>query len=77
MFLWEKNKQTVSVADVSLLNGTSSTLSQLIKHGGPEELFEKCEFNGIVLRQTHAISTLHFALATNTHTYTFTYKVTV
>lgn len=56
-----------------------TTLSQLIEHGGPEELLEKCEFNGVVVRQTHAISTLHFALAPNTHTHihTNTYKVTV
>lgn len=47
--VWKKNivrvslgekLQTVSVTDVSLLTGTSSTLSQLIEHGGPEELLE-------------------------------------
>ena len=62
-----------------------TTLSQLIEHGGPEELLEKCEFNGVVVRQTHAINTLHFALTPNTHTHTHThthtntntYKVTV
>lgn len=66
--------QTVSVADVSLLNGTSSTLSQLLEHGGSVELFEKCGFNRIVLRQTRAISTLHsrptHKTLTNTHIHT-------
>lgn len=73
MFLRKTNNKLLHTdADVSLLDGPSSTLSQRIKHGGAEELFgfEKCEFNGIV--QTHAISTLHFALATNTHTLTYT-----
>lgn len=73
-----EKQQTVTVVDVSLLKGTSSTLSLLIQHWGPGELFEKCEFSGIVVRQTHAISTLHFALATNTQTHIhITYKVTV
>lgn len=72
VFFWGREK--LSVADMSLFNGTSSTLSQLIKHGRPVELWEKCEFNGIVLRQTCAISTLHFALPhTHTHTHSLTH----
>lgn len=50
-----------------------NTLSQLINHGGPEK---NC-FEEVVQRQTLAISTLHFALATHTPTHTNAFKVTV
>lgn len=64
-----EKQQTVPVADVSLLMGTSSTLSLLIQQRrGPGGLFQKCEFNGIVVRQTQVLYTLHSCYQhTNTH----------
>ena len=70
----KNNKLFLSLTCRSLTELT--TLSQLIEHGGPEELLEKCEFNGVVVRQTHAINTLHFALTPNTHTHTHTHTHT-
>lgn len=71
VFLWEKNNKLLPLRCCCVApRWDFGTLSQLINHGGPEKLFEKCEFKGITLRQTFALSTLHFALETHIHTHT-------